>query len=68
MTERFGNRLAKDIPGSGDAYFDLFGYTNHNLPNISFPVYLSNSGTQGFFLLHDCSLRERPQRDYERRL
>lgn len=33
MTERFGNRLAKDIFGSGDAYYDLFGYTNHNLPN-----------------------------------
>jgi hypothetical protein len=33
MTERFGNRLAKDILGSGDVWFDLFGYTNHNLPN-----------------------------------
>lgn len=33
MTERFGNRLTTDILGSGDPYFDLFGYTNHNLPS-----------------------------------
>ncbi len=33
MTERFGNRLGNDILGSGDPYFDLFGYTNHNLPD-----------------------------------
>ena len=31
MTQRFGTRLAKDILGSGDVYFDLFGYGNHNL-------------------------------------
>ena len=31
MTSRFGTRLAKDILGSGDVYFDLFGYGNHNL-------------------------------------
>ncbi|RIH64299.1 RagB/SusD family nutrient uptake outer membrane protein [Mariniphaga sediminis] len=30
MTERFGNHLDKDIFGSGDAYYDLFGYENHN--------------------------------------
>ena len=31
MTSRFGTRLAKDIFGSGDVYYDLFGYGNHNL-------------------------------------
>lgn len=31
MAERFGNRLGNDIFGSGDVYYDLFGYTNHNL-------------------------------------
>ncbi|MGN6434949.1 MAG: RagB/SusD family nutrient uptake outer membrane protein [Agriterribacter sp.] len=31
MTERFGTRLANDVFGSGDPYFDLFGYGNHNL-------------------------------------
>ncbi len=31
MTERFGNHLGKDIFGSGDVYYDLFGYGNHNL-------------------------------------
>jgi len=31
MTERFGNHLDKDIFGSGDPYYDLFGYENHNL-------------------------------------
>jgi starch-binding outer membrane protein, SusD/RagB family len=31
MTKRFGTRLAKDIFGSGDVYYDLFGYQNHNL-------------------------------------
>src|SRR5690606_39957333 len=33
MTERFGNRLGKDYLGSGDVYYDLFGYSNHNLSN-----------------------------------
>jgi starch-binding outer membrane protein, SusD/RagB family len=33
MTQRFGNRLGTDILGSGDVYFDLFGYSNHNLAN-----------------------------------
>jgi len=32
MTKRFGTRLAKDVFGSGDIFFDLFGYGNHNLP------------------------------------
>jgi len=31
MTSRFGTRLAKDIFGSGDVFYDLFGYDNHNL-------------------------------------
>lgn len=31
MTERFGTRLAKDIWGGGDPFFDLFGFNNHNL-------------------------------------
>lgn len=31
MTHRFGTKLGKDIFGSGDPYFDLFGYGNHNL-------------------------------------
>src|SRR5690606_38275020 len=31
MTERFGNRLSHDYMGSGDVYYDLFGYSNHNL-------------------------------------
>ncbi|WP_353128545.1 RagB/SusD family nutrient uptake outer membrane protein [Parapedobacter pyrenivorans] len=33
MTERFGNRLGNDYLGSGDVYYDLFGYSNHNLAN-----------------------------------
>lgn len=32
MTQRFGTRLNNDIFGSGDPYYDLFGYRNHNLP------------------------------------
>src|SRR5690606_30022794 len=32
MTERFGTRLETDIFGSGDPFYDLFGYNNHNLP------------------------------------
>ena len=31
MTRRFGTKLGSDIFGSGDPYFDLFGYGNHNL-------------------------------------
>ena len=31
MTERFGNHLGNDVFGSGDVYYDLFGYNNHNL-------------------------------------
>ena len=31
MTSRFGTKMGKDIFGSGDPYFDLFGYGNHNL-------------------------------------
>lgn len=31
MTQRFGTRLGKDIFGTGDVYYDLFGYGNHNL-------------------------------------
>ncbi|MEO9004545.1 MAG: RagB/SusD family nutrient uptake outer membrane protein [Ginsengibacter sp.] len=32
MTHRFGTRLGTDIWGSGDPYYDLFGFGNHNLP------------------------------------
>lgn len=32
MTDRFGNLLGNDVFGSGDAFFDLFGFENHNLP------------------------------------
>lgn len=31
MTSRFGTRLNNDIFGSGDVYYDLFGFENHNL-------------------------------------
>jgi len=31
MTNRFGTKLGHDIFGSGDVYFDLFGYGNQNL-------------------------------------
>ena len=31
MTQRFGTKLGKDVFGSGDVYFDLFGFGNHNL-------------------------------------
>ncbi|MEQ9439235.1 MAG: RagB/SusD family nutrient uptake outer membrane protein [Cyclobacteriaceae bacterium] len=31
MTGRFGTHLDHDVFGSGDAYYDLFGYGNHNL-------------------------------------
>src|SRR5690606_19674021 len=33
MNERFGTRLRKDYLGTGDVYYDLFGYSNHNLAN-----------------------------------
>lgn len=33
MTERFGTRLGNDVFGSGDVFFDLFGFGNHNLTN-----------------------------------
>ncbi|AEL28134.1 RagB/SusD family nutrient uptake outer membrane protein [Cyclobacterium marinum] len=32
MQERFGTKLGNDVWGSGDVYFDLFGFGNHNLP------------------------------------
>jgi hypothetical protein len=32
MTKRFGTKLGNDVFGSGDAYFDLFGFGNQNLP------------------------------------
>jgi hypothetical protein len=32
MTERFGTKLGNDVFGSGDVYFDLFGFGNQNLP------------------------------------
>lgn len=32
MTERFGTRLGNDVFGAGDAFYDLFGFENHNLP------------------------------------
>ncbi len=31
MNERFGNHLDNDVFGSGDAFYDLFGFENHNL-------------------------------------
>lgn len=31
MTERFGTRLANDVFGAGDPFYDLYGYGNHNL-------------------------------------
>ena len=31
MTNRFGTRLANDIWGGGDPFYDLFGYGNQNL-------------------------------------
>jgi hypothetical protein len=31
MTHRFGTKLGNDIFGSGDPYYDLFGYGNFNL-------------------------------------
>jgi len=31
MTRRFGTKLGNDIFGSGDPYYDLFGYGNQNL-------------------------------------
>jgi len=31
MKSRFGTRLGHDVFGSGDVYFDLFGYGNQNL-------------------------------------
>jgi hypothetical protein len=31
MTRRFGTKLGHDIFGTGDPYFDLFGYGNYNL-------------------------------------
>lgn len=31
MTKRFGTRLGNDVFGTGDPYFDLFGYGNQNL-------------------------------------
>jgi len=32
MTERFGSRVGNDVLKGGDAFSDLFGYQNHNLP------------------------------------
>jgi hypothetical protein len=59
MTSRFGTRLAKDIWGAGDPFYDLFGYGNQNLtqnteaiwviqvePNI--PGGAINSGERAF--------------------
>lgn len=31
MTSRFGTKLGNDVWGSGDVFFDLFGFGNHNL-------------------------------------
>lgn len=31
MASRFGTRLGNDVFGSGDVYYDLFGFENHNL-------------------------------------
>lgn len=31
IRQRFGTRLGHDIFGTGDVYYDLFGYGNHNL-------------------------------------
>ena len=40
MTRRFGTKLGNDIFGSGDPYFDLFGYGNHNLPENTEGIYV----------------------------
>ncbi|MDO6436189.1 RagB/SusD family nutrient uptake outer membrane protein [Cyclobacterium sp. 1_MG-2023] len=32
MLSRFGTKLGNDVWGSGDVFFDLFGFGNHNLP------------------------------------
>ncbi len=32
MTHRYGTRLGHDVFGSGDAFYDLFGFGNQNLP------------------------------------
>lgn len=32
MGNRFGTRLGNDVFGTGDVFFDLFGFGNHNLP------------------------------------
>ena len=31
MTNRFGTRLANDVFGTGDPFYDLYGFGNHNL-------------------------------------
>lgn len=40
MTTRFGTRLGNDIFGSGDVYFDLFGYGNQSLPGNSEAIWV----------------------------
>ena len=54
MTERFGTRLGNDVFGTGDVYYDLFGYDNHNLPEntegiwvIQFEPYITGGASQG---------------------
>src|SRR5690606_26875807 len=59
MTERFGTRLGNDVFGSGDVYFDLFGFGNHNLAENTEAIWViqyeplitgggNNTGERGF--------------------
>ncbi|MEO5998040.1 MAG: RagB/SusD family nutrient uptake outer membrane protein, partial [Chitinophagaceae bacterium] len=43
MTRRFGTRLGKDIFGAGDAFYDLFGFGNYNLPENSESMWVVQS-------------------------
>ncbi len=52
MTERFGTKLGNDVFGSGDVFFDLFGFGNHNLAEnteaiwvIQFEPLITGGGT-----------------------
>ncbi len=40
MTKRFGTRLGSDVFGTGDVYFDLFGFGNQNLPENTEAVWV----------------------------
>lgn len=54
MTERFGTRLNNDVFGTGDPFYDLYGYHNHNLSEnkeamwvIQFEPYLTGGSQNG---------------------